>query len=332
MSGGQNREPGRRYPGRILVRLLSRVLAMDYPAPNQPLPPRLSDRPHSEIGISTDLASTATALARRGLPVFPCAPGAKHPLTRRGFRDATVDLGQVQTWWDRHPDANIGVPTGFASGLDVVDVDVHESGTGFAAFEQARAADLVNGWAWLVRTPSGGLHAYFPRLTSSEQRSWQIPSKHIDFRGDGGYIIAPPSRITTTSGKLRTYELITAAQHQPEQVDAVQLRSLLDPPRLTPSPPGSGLLGSRPGKLAEWVASQSEGGRNRGLFWAACRMAEDGHAFDSTSALLGEAARTSGLDDREVLTTIRSAYRTTNRQSPASPAARPPQVAESVSL
>lgn len=305
---------------------------MDYPTPNQPLPSRHNDRSHSEIGESTDLPSAAAALARWGLPVFPCAPGAKHPLTRRGFRDATIDPGQVQAWWDRHPDANIGVPTGFASGLDVVDVDVHDSGTGFAAFERARAANLVNGWAWLVRTPSGGLHAYFPRLTSSEQRSWQIPSKHIDFRGDGGYIIVPPSEITTASGKLRTYELIAAAQHQPEQVDAVQLRSLLDPPRLSPSPPGSGLLGSRPEKLAEWVASQSEGGRNRGLFWAACRMTEDGHAFDSTAALLGAAARTSGLDDREVLTTIRSAYRTTSRPSPPSPATPPHQVAESVSL
>lgn len=305
---------------------------MDYPAPNQPLPSRHSDRPHSEIGASTDLASAAAALARRGLPVFPCAPGAKHPLTRRGFRDATVDLGQVQTWWGRHPDANIGVPTGFASGLDVVDVDVHERGTGFTAFEQARAADLVNGWAWLVRTPSGGLHAYFPRLASSEQRSWQVPSRHIDFRGDGGYIIVPPSRVTTASGELRAYELIAAAQHRAEQVDAVRLRSFLEPPRPTLSQRGSGLLGSRPDKLAEWVASQPEGGRNRGLFWAACRMAEDGHAFDSTSTLLGNAARSSGLDDREVLTTIRSAYRTTNPPSPPSPATPPSRGAESVSL
>lgn len=305
---------------------------MDYPPRTPSLPWQLGDPLPCPIGVSLELSTAAAALARWGLPVFPCAPGAKHPLTQRGFRDATADLGQVQTWWGRHPDANIGVPTGFASRLDVVDVDVHERGTGFTALEQARAADLVNGWAWLVRTPSGGLHAYFPRLASIEQRSWQVPSKHIDFRGDGGYIIVPPSRVATASGELRAYELIAAAQHRAEQVDAVRLRSFLEPPRPTLSQPGIGLLGSRPDKLAEWVAAQPEGGRNRGLFWAACRMAEDGHAFDSTSTCLGNAARSSGLDDREVLTTIRSAYRTINRPSRPSPVTPPSRGAESVSL
>jgi hypothetical protein len=87
------------------------------------------------------------------------------------------------------PDANLGIPTGTPSGIDVVDVDVHTTGSGFPAFERARGAGLADGWAWLVRTPSGGVHAYFLRRTGGGQRSWQIPSQHVDFRGDGGYIV-----------------------------------------------------------------------------------------------------------------------------------------------
>jgi hypothetical protein len=72
-------------------------------------------------------------------------------------------------------------------------------------------------------------------------------------------------------------------------------------------------VGSRPDKLADWVASRPEGARNHGLFWAACRLAEQGHPFDSTAHLLGDAARTAGLCDREAKTTIRSAYRNASR-------------------
>jgi hypothetical protein len=68
-------------------------------------------------------------------------------------------------------------------------------------------------------------------------------------------------------------------------------------------------VGARPEKLAAWVASRPEGARNHGLFWAACRMVEDGHSFDTTASVLGEAAQAAGLPEREATTTIRSACR-----------------------
>ena len=141
-----------------------------------------------ELSEEPDLASAAAMLARRGIPVFPCVPRGKQPLTSHGFHDATADTATIQAWWGRWPDANIGMPTGAASGIDVVDVDIHPGGRGFSSFEGARAAGHADGWAWLVRTPSSGIHTYFLRTTEGEQRSWQIPSQHIDFRGDRGYI------------------------------------------------------------------------------------------------------------------------------------------------
>ena len=270
-------------------------------------------------------------LAQAGVPVFPCVPGGKQPLTSRGFHDASADPAQVTAWWRRWPDANLALPTGGASGLDVVDVDVHPGGSGYAAFERARSAGFVEGWSWLVRTPSTGLHAYFLRTSASEQRSWQVPGKHVDFRGDGGYIILPPSRVAQPDGTLREYELIAVAQHQPRPVDAVGLRAFLDPPRPIHSPVNMSAVGARPDRLAAWVASRPEGARNHGLFWAACRMAETGHGFDATSTLLGDAARSAGLTERESLTTIRSAYRFATRLGPAH-AARPTQTVEAVGL
>lgn len=107
------------------------------------------------------LRDAALAYGEAGLRVFPCVLGEKRPLTRRGFTEATTDQRRIARWWDRWPEANIGLPTGNGS-VDVVDVDLHPSGSGFAALERARRVGLFNGWACAVRTPSGGLHFYYP--------------------------------------------------------------------------------------------------------------------------------------------------------------------------
>jgi hypothetical protein len=112
---------------------------------------------------TSQVLTTAVMLARAGIPVFPCAAGGKQPLTTHGFQDASSDPAELTAWWRRWPDANLGLPTGRPSGVDVVDIDVHPAGSGFAAFERACAGGYANGWAWLVRTPSGGVHAIVSR-------------------------------------------------------------------------------------------------------------------------------------------------------------------------
>src|SRR5690606_13396029 len=158
--------------------------------------------------------------------------------------------GAVSRWWSAWPTANLGIPTGAASGIDVVDVDVHSGGSGFGAFEKAQHAGLVSSWAWQVRTPSGGLHAYFLRWPGQEHRSWQLPGHHVDFRGDGGYVIAPPSRVVVADGRQRGYELVALASHQPRSIDGTALRNFLDPPRRHAPPPDLPSAGARPDKLA----------------------------------------------------------------------------------
>jgi len=128
------------------------------------------------------LIVAARALASAGIPVFPCVPRGKRPMTEHGFRDATTSLDQVSAWWREQPAANIGMPTGWVSGVVVVDVDVHGPVNGFKAYNRAARAGLVSGWQVLVETPSGGMHAYFP-TADAEQRCWQSATSGIDFRG-----------------------------------------------------------------------------------------------------------------------------------------------------
>ena len=268
--------------------------------------------------VGVPLPEAAARFASVGVPVFPCVPGSKRPLVEHGFHDASTAAGQVGGWWRRWPFANIGVPTGAVSGAEVVDVDKKVAGSGFAAFDRARRAGLVGGWLALVRTPSGGMHAYFPADPAREQPSWQAARAHVDFRGAGGYVIVPPSLIDADGVRGR-YELIGPAQPHPTAVDAATLRDFLDP-RPQKSVPRIGAARVEDAvRLAGWVAALGEGERNRGLFWAACRLAEAGIAPAATLDTLGPAAEHAGLPPGEVVTTIRSAYRATTA-TPARPA------------
>lgn len=301
---------------------------------HQPSAPtsRWSPQLLNDIASAPCLASAAELLGSSAIPVFPCVPGEKRPLTPHGFQDASSDLGVINSWWRHQPDANIGVPTGTVGGVDVVDVDVHDTGSGYTAFEHARRAGFVEGWAWMVRTPSGGLHAYFLHTDQGQQRSWQVPGKHIDFRGDGGYIIVPPSQVMGDDGVSHSYQQIAVAENRrPGPIDAAGLRGFLDPPRPMRPPQDLPAVGARPDKLAAWVASRPEGARNGGLFWAACRMAEEGHDLSITTSLLGEAAYTAGLPEREALATIRSAYRIARRLGSVT-GPRPTNAVEAVGL
>ena len=277
--------------------------------------PRIADLARSP------LPEAAMGFAASGVPVFPCVPGQKRPLTAHGLLDASVDMGQVRSWWQRWPSANIGLPTGQTSGLDVLDIDVRTDGSGFEAFNRVRSLGLADGWAMLVRTPSGGMHAYYPATPGQSQRCWQAADAHLDFRGDGGYVIAPPSTIAQPDGTARRYVVSVTAAHQPSPVDADRIRDLLiarpvQPARGRPEPRG---VGADADRLAAWVAARGEGERNRGLFWAACRLAERGAVGAEIEDALGTAAQGAGLAPAEIAATIRSATRTAARDTAVEP-------------
>jgi hypothetical protein len=243
------------------------------------------------------------------VPVFPVAPRDKVPLIRngRGFRDATTNLRQIETWWRRFPQANIGVPTGAASGLAVVDVDVHGT-NGYNALNRADRAGLVTGWEFLVRSPTGGLHLYYPAAEEMEQRSWQAGSAGIDFRGDGGYIVAPPS-LRVIDGETVPYRITELGTEPAHPLDAGRLRDFLEPPR----PPRRFLTQTcgqgrtDPQKLANWLGAERTD-RNRKLFWASCVLAEEGVPYrEALDAML--TVEQPDFGSREITRTVTSGYK-----------------------
>lgn len=282
-------------------------------------------------GVSTGEA--AVGLATAGVPVFPVAVGGKQPLTGHGFHDASTDLDQIRRWWSVTPAANIGMPTGVASGFVVVDVDVHGPTNGYVALDRADRAGLLEGWEALVQTPTDGLHAYYPATPGAEQRSWQAARAGIDFRGDGGYIIVPPSS-RIIEGQRCSYRLEQVSHDQSQSLDAGRLRRFLDPPppRVRIPDTGAAERGVDVERLAAWVGRLQEGERNHGLFWAACTMAEHhvppGHALDALTTAGGQA----GLSVREVTVTVRSAYRTVTTAPVSATAVAPSQPSPVASL
>lgn len=259
--------------------------------------------------LPKNLGEAADTYAAAGIPVFPCVRGEKRPLTVHGFQDATTDPAQVATWWEQHPGANIGIPTGVV--VEVLDVDVHATGTGYPILRTLQWEGLIGGWGQAVRSPSGGVHLYYPADPGLGRGSWSRGRAHVDFRGTGGYIIAPPSTITTNRGDLR-YETIARGRN-PRPVDADAIRELLTPqPERTHRRAHPTTLRERPAEqLAAWVAALPEGNRNAGLFWAACRLAEAGLPEPDTFGALEPAATAAGLEPQEITATIRSAHRTT---------------------
>ena len=116
--------------------------------------------------------------------MFPCE--GKRPLTEHGFKDATTDPRRIHMWWSRWPQANIGMPTGERSGVFVLDVD----DLGALAELEAQIGKLPA--TWTVRTPSGGLHLYFQHVEGVTNSPGGLPNG-IDVRGQGGYVLVPPS-------------------------------------------------------------------------------------------------------------------------------------------
>jgi hypothetical protein len=235
----------------------------------------------------------ALAYAARSWPVFPCQVGQKTPATAHGYLDATTDSDQITAWFSRHPLWNVAIATG-APGPDVLDIDDHgRAGNGYAAFARLRRAGLLDGASAYVRTPSGGLHAYF---RGSGQRNGHLPGHHLDFRSRGGYVLAPPSQV---GGK--PYQLI-------REVDAdgsltwITVTTLLGHQQIARphQAPDHDLS-----HLARWVASQAEGNRNAGLFWAANRALDTDPAADLSP--LAAAGRQAGLGDKEITRTLDSA-------------------------
>ncbi len=172
--------------------------------------------------VNSPLLGAALRYAELGYAVFPCVPGEKVPLTPRGFKDATTDPAQVNVWWEKHPDANIGIPT---AKLLVIDVDGENNAW---PGDPEKAEELACGPISL--TPRGGRHYIFrqPDGRTFRNTTGRI-APHVDTRADGGYIVAPPSVVDGKPYRWAdTFELNVSPEELPEP--PAWLVDLLDSP------------------------------------------------------------------------------------------------------
>lgn len=140
-----------------------------------------------------NMMEQAIKYAEMGLAVFPVRQN-KTPYTPHGCKDAKTDIRAIKNWWKRYPDANIGIATGSISGgIVVIDIDIDED-KGVYGDESLNEWEKEHGElpeTWRAITGRGGYHIYYRSDDSIKNTTNLYPG--VDIRGEGGYVIAPPS-------------------------------------------------------------------------------------------------------------------------------------------
>jgi Bifunctional DNA primase/polymerase, N-terminal len=239
----------------------------------------------------------APELARQGVPVFPCKPADKRPLTATGFKDATCDPDIIHLWWTEHPEALIGVPTG--ARFVVVDADLqHEDARDWLVENQHRIPVTRTHY-----TRSGGRHWLLKPHELVKCSAGKL-GPHIDTRGAGGYIIWWPAHgFEVMHGKV----LAGVPEWMLEAVN---------PPAVTPARevrPYSGDTSRKRDGIIRTIVRARQGERNTVAFWGACRFSEMVQRGEMSRgdaiALTIEAASRTGLTPREATALAKSAFR-----------------------
>jgi hypothetical protein len=188
----------------------------------------------------TPLLEAALAYAARGIPVYPvhwprptpgraslacsCSRGlacdrpAKHPLVRHGVKEATTDPDRISRWWSRWPQANIGLATGIC--FDALDIDGPD---GLAALGELQGAAGLRLCGPLVATGGGGWHHWFTPTGLGNRPPHGLA--HVDWRGKGGCVLAPPSRHISGG----SYRWLVSLDQTPLAEVPAALRGRLDP-------------------------------------------------------------------------------------------------------
>lgn len=152
-----------------------------------------------------------------------CKSLGKHPWTRHGLKEASRDPADARVWWTRWPQANIGVRTGEISGFWVLDIDPRNGGDDQLADLELEHGELPP--TLMAHTGGGGRH-YFFRLPPEGISCGKL-AEGIDIKGEGGYVVAPPSN-HASGGVYRFHD------REAEILDAPDW--LLMRPRRVPSP------------------------------------------------------------------------------------------------
>jgi hypothetical protein len=261
------------------------------------------------MGFLADAAPYAFDL---GWPVFPQARASvrKAPLVERGCYAASTSDQQLAAWDEQFGEANVGLATGAASGVVVIDLDGEEGIANWAALEgkvMFRLPETV-----VSETGGGGRHLFFRSPGQCKNSVSRIAPK-IDVRGDGGAAALPPS--LHHSG--RTYRWVVSPWDRPLAMFPLALLRFVKEPidygrRAMDWRQPAGDVGKQLAGIVRVASQAPNGERNHTLNWAAYTAAGligSGMAESQVRAALMEAAAACGLDRIEATGTINSGLR-----------------------
>lgn len=235
----------------------------------------------------------------RGWSVVPCIPKSKIALVKWAQHQETLPSTDDAERWFSNPNNNIALITGRLSGIVVIDIDPRHGGS-----LDGHEPTLT------VNTPGGGWHLYYEHPGVHVQSNAGVYGPGIDVRGDGGYIMLPPSYVIEKNkdGSVKYEGPYTSGE--PHDIMPLPDRFRVRPPEPAQTEENRPCHSS----VSEIVAAGvTEGGRNDAIAKIAGSFARGDMAIDmalvSIQALnqTGETIQPP-LDPAEVETTVRSVY------------------------
>lgn len=218
------------------------------------------------------LLQAALAYAAKGVPVFPCRADNKRPHTQHGFKEASTEASRIVAWWQRWPDAMVACPTG--SMIDAWVLDVDDPGlfeaTCKIALPETRKSKTGKGYhLWFRWNEAAPV-----RNAQRSSKGWPFPSlPGAEVRGEGGYVILPPSR--HPSGRWYEWE-----RDEPASDGPAELLELV----CTRNPPGDDTAPGEAVDLPEAFASAVRGSVDTPYGLSALRAECDRIASSSAGA------------------------------------------------
>jgi hypothetical protein len=241
------------------------------------------------------IGKTARKYQKRGFSVIPLKSKGKEALVDwKEYQTNKATAAQIRSWWRQWPDANVGIITGKLSGLVVLDADGEEALNDLQEllaeykFSKVPTVQTARGWHFYFKHPGVAI----------KSRAGVRPK--LDVRGDGGYIVAPPSMHESGEeyiwiGPLRKQlpeippkllELIAPDSNE----NGPSIREAVDMPRL--------------------LAGVPKGQRNERLFRAACKLRGADVPLEFAEKLISEAANNCDppYDERDPIELVRQVY------------------------
>jgi KaiC/GvpD/RAD55 family RecA-like ATPase len=247
-----------------------------------------------------------------------CGNVAKHPRTASGLKDATVDAQQIKDWWNTWPGANVGIVAGAASGFFVIDVDPRHGGDKTLAALMSEHGELPE--TTEAETGGGGRHILFvhPGWNVKPDSRGKKLGDGVDIRGDGSYIVAPPSQHKS----LNRYTWAPGASPRECKL-SVAPSWILDRLKESPQPAPRIIEPSRSDIARLWLgkalARVREGTRNDDGLWLACQLRDAGLSeMEARPVMIDYVHRcpagTGNYTEIEAIRTLSSAYSKSARQ------------------